>query len=315
MAEEQSLGTLYAGQFGPISLAAGSPLNALGSESVQIYDSDGLTAASLYTDRTKATGGSNPFTTNAYGIVQYWAAPGYYVASFSVGGTPTTMICEVKPDYADSAWNVVIDTASAIALSGDCRLANATSAAITETWPAPTLGARIKTVKTDASANAVSVTTPSGNIQGPGLTAGATQTLAAAGDFYEAFADGTNWHVTAQTGGGGGGAVASGKEVAITTANTWQTIATYTPTATALFTVQALFDVASGTPTGGVQVTYANANGAVVMALTPVGTSLAVGPDSSLSALIAAVAGTAINVQVQTSVTAGLTASAYIGAM
>ncbi len=318
MAELNSPGSAYPGQFGPdaILTSSGVPVT---STPVTVYDSDGTTLASLYatpavnTPPSYTSAGANPVSTDAYGNLLFYAAPGQYVLSFIVGGVATTKVVIVNPWYSDSTWNGLIVTGAYTTVSGNSVLANASSAAFTVTLPSPTLGSHAQIVKTDTSANAVSVTTPTGVIQGPDLTANATQTLSGPGAFFELFADGTNWNITAQS-GGGGGAIAHGIEVAISAVNTWQTIATHTPTATGLYTVQALFDVASGTPTGGVQVTYANANGAVTMSITPTGTSLPVDPNSSLGSLICAHAGTAINVQVQASVTTGLTASATIGA-
>ncbi len=134
-----------------------------------------------------------------------------------------------------------------------------------------------------------------------------------AGTLYEAtdtgvltFYNGTSWV-------GFGGAVAKGTEVAISVANTWQTIATITPTATDLYVVRAAAVVPSGGSNLGVQVTYADATGAQTLALLPV-QSQAAGPWASLSALIPAHSGTAINVQVQSGSTA-TTASAAIEAL
>jgi len=109
----------------------------------------------------------------------------------------------------------------------------------------------------------------------------------------------------------GSGSLASGVLQGITTASTWQTIATYTPTASGLFTAQAYATIPGGGATFGVQVTYADAAGAETLTiLTP--QSQAAGPWSSLSALFYAITGTAINVQVQSSSTSTI-ASATIG--
>ena len=199
MAEEQSTGTLFAGMFGPISLAAGSPyLNPLPSETVTILNSDGSTDATLYTDRTKATGGSNPFTTNAYGIVQFWAAPGYYVASFSVGGTPQTMICEARPDYADSVWNcyTIVATPTAVA-SGDSVDCDATGGNIIIPALSGALGARYRFSRKDATTNTLTITAPAGGlIVGPGLGSGvSTLQLPFQGNDIETQSDGADARV------------------------------------------------------------------------------------------------------------------------
>jgi len=93
-------------------------------------------------------------------------------------------------------------TANATALSGDCVFASASAGAITVTLAAPLLGARALVAKTDSSANSVTVTTPTGVIQGPALGAGtASVALASQGSYYELVGDGTNYHLVA-----GGGA-------------------------------------------------------------------------------------------------------------
>jgi hypothetical protein len=102
------------------------------------------------------------------------------------------------------------------------------------------------------------------------------------------------------------------QDVAITVANTWQTIATITPTVNGLYRVQACFDVASGSPTGGAQVTFADANGAQTLSILPTGSLIPVGAQSTLSALISAHTGTAINMQVQTSTVSNITASGIV---
>jgi hypothetical protein len=105
--------------------------------------------------------------------------------------------------------------------------------------------------------------------------------------------------------------VASGTETAIGTANTWQTIATITPTGTTLYTVQAYALIPSGGATLGVQVTFADGTGAETLTILPP-QSQAAGPWSSLGAIVVAHSGTAVNVQVQSSSTSTL-ASAFIG--
>ena len=125
------------------------------------------------------------------------------------------------------------------------------------------------------------------------------------GAFYRYNLATTTWVVVGQPSN-------SNQDVAITIANTWQTIATITPLVNGLYRVMACFDVASGTPTGGVQVTYADANGAQTLVIAPVGTSIAVGAQSSLPALISAHTGTAINLQVQASTVTGITASGIV---
>jgi hypothetical protein len=112
-----------------------------------------------------------------------------------------------------------------------------------------------------------------------------------------------------------GSNVVNGQDIAIATINTWQSVATLTPPVNGLYQVVVCFDVASGTPTVGAQALFADANGAQTITLTPTGSSLSVGPWSSLSALISAHTGTAISLQVQASTTTGITASGFIEAV
>lgn len=190
-----SPGALNAGQYGPEAVLGQTGTPYTGGP-ITVYDSDGTTAATLYTDHTKATTAANPLNTDSYGNLTFFAAPGVYVLAFTIGGVATTLTVEVKPYYTDGAWNVVVDTGSVTALSGDSHLVNATGAAYTVTLPAPALGARVRVMKTDASTNAVTVSTPSGIINGLGLGSGATSVvLRGQGAAIDLMADGTNWHV------------------------------------------------------------------------------------------------------------------------
>ncbi|MDA8297415.1 MAG: hypothetical protein M0004_12665 [Actinomycetota bacterium] len=309
-----STGTAFAGKFenAPTGIS-GEQVLPLPDTAVTVYQSDGSTLATLFADETKATTASNPVTTDNYGNLTFYANPGIYVLSYLVQGIATTQTVEVGPWYTDGAWNVYEETAAVTADSGDSVLANASSAAFAVTTPAPTAGARLLVTKTDSSANAVSITTPTGVIDGPtGITGIGTATiqLGTQGESAEIHCDGTNWHLVGG-GGGGGGEVASGSRVAITTANTWQTIATYTPTAAGRFIAQVYLTVPSGGATIAVQVTYADQDGAQTL---PILTSQAqaAGKWSSLPAFFDAVSGTAIDVQVQSSVITTTLATAAI---
>ena len=74
------------------------------------------------------------------------------------------------------------------AVDGDFVLADASGGAFTVTLPTPTAGRRVAVKKTDSSANAVTVATASGNIDGS-----STRTLAAQYQAQHYAADGTNW--------------------------------------------------------------------------------------------------------------------------
>lgn len=190
-----SPGTGSAGLFGPTGLfsSSGAPVT---STAVTVFQSDGSTVATLYTDQTKTTTVANPVSTDANGNLTFYTSPGEYVLSYSVGGVPTTKTIEVDAWYSDAAWNAVVDTVTASAVAGDCRLANATGGAITETTPAPGLGVRCMFVKTDSSANAVTVSPVSGSILGPSLgTGAATYVLPSQGAYVVLMGDGSNFHV------------------------------------------------------------------------------------------------------------------------
>lgn len=312
MANLLSTGTAFAGLFGPDAILGqnGAPAP---TTAVTVYQSDGTTLATLYTSQTKVTTASNPVNTDNYGNLTFYTDPGIYVLSFIVGGVASTKTVEVGPWYTDGAWNVYAETAAVTANSGDSVLANASSAAFAVTTPAPVVGARLLVTKTDSSGNAVSITTPTGVIDGPtGITGIGTATiqLGTQGESAEIHCDGTNWHLVGG-GGGGGGELAGASRVAITAANTWQTIATYTPSAAARFLAQVYLTVPTGGATIAVQVTYADQDGAQTL---PILTSQAqaAGKWSSLPAFFDAVSGTAIDVQVQSSVITTTLATAAI---
>ena len=194
MAGVFSAGTAFAGQFGPDAILGqnGAPF---ASGSVSVFLSDGVSIATLYTSSTKGASLSNPITTDSYGNATFWADPGVYVLSFTVGGINTTKTVEVHPWYTDAAWNVVVDTSTpASVLVGDCRLANCTSGNITENLPAPVLGARVKVVRTDSSGHSVTVATASGDIIGPSISG--TSTVLAANQYVDLVSDGTNWYLS-----------------------------------------------------------------------------------------------------------------------
>lgn len=94
---------LYAGQYGPFALCndTGTPQPNL---PVTVYLSDGVTAATLYTDRTKALTTSNSIATDAHGNVLFFADPGQYVLAFSVATTARTLAVTVAEDAGDGTW-------------------------------------------------------------------------------------------------------------------------------------------------------------------------------------------------------------------
>jgi hypothetical protein len=70
--------------------------NALNGASVTIYEADGTTAATIYSDTELATAESNPLTTGSDGVYEFYAYPGYYdVQVAKTGYTTTTLSNEV----------------------------------------------------------------------------------------------------------------------------------------------------------------------------------------------------------------------------
>jgi len=199
MANDFSPGTAFAGAYGTWCLAAGSPLLPMQGEGVTVYETDGVTLATIYTDRTRATiiSGSE-VVTDLNGTFGFYADPGLYVLSINLAGSQYHIPVSIAPDYADCVWNEVIDTAAGVVFDpvpGDSRLCNATTDAATYDLPAPTFGYRIRVAKTDASANGVSMTTPSGAILGPCGVSVTTLVLTQPGQVAELVADGTNYRL------------------------------------------------------------------------------------------------------------------------
>jgi hypothetical protein len=199
MANLLSPGTTYAGLFGPDAIlsASGVPVPDTG---VTVYQSDGTTSATLYTDETKTTTTANPVFTDAYGNLTFYVDPGLYVLSFTVGGVATTKTVMVAPFFPDSAWNTVLDTTGGggttfAPIPGDSRICNASAGAATYTLPTPSLGAPLRVVRKDDTANACTL---NGSIAGPGLGGGVgSVTLSGAGQFVELEGDGSDWNVVA----------------------------------------------------------------------------------------------------------------------
>lgn len=192
-----SPGTTFAGlYFSAILTSNGVPAV---STSVTVYESDDSTAATLYTDQTKASTTANPVSTDSLGNLLFYADPGLYDLSFSIGGVPTTLTVMVNPFYPDAAWNMVVDSNGPFSpLSGDSRFANVSAADATYNLPAPTLGARFKiTVDTvGVMGHRAIINTPSGVIQGLGLAGGQTYIyLGTQGAFVELHSDDTNYHI------------------------------------------------------------------------------------------------------------------------
>lgn len=89
-----------AGQYGPDTVVSltGAPQP---SAEVTVYNSDGTTLATLYTDRSKNTTAANPVVTDTAGNLQFFAAPDRYVLSVTVASVTRTFNVHVLPDPAD----------------------------------------------------------------------------------------------------------------------------------------------------------------------------------------------------------------------
>lgn len=66
-----------------------------------VFQSDGVTAATLYTDRTKALTAANPATTDIYGNAVIYADPGLYVINM----LGVAFAIEIRPDPSETHVN------------------------------------------------------------------------------------------------------------------------------------------------------------------------------------------------------------------
>jgi len=96
--------TRFAGQYGP-EAAIDIHGEALLNGTVEVYDSNGTTASTLWTDRTKATAlGNNIVSTGVLGNFTFFAEPGLHVIKLkdSVGTLRATLTVSVLPDFLES---------------------------------------------------------------------------------------------------------------------------------------------------------------------------------------------------------------------
>lgn len=112
---------LYADAF--VNTLSGVPLRLT---QATVYQSDGVTVATLYTDRTKATTAPNPITTDNYGNGSFYADPGIYIVS-CLG---VTIAVEVTQDQAETSVNGTAATLSA----GTGSPAGVVTAAVGSIW-------------------------------------------------------------------------------------------------------------------------------------------------------------------------------------
>lgn len=93
--------TPFAGRFGAEAILSGAG-QPIPNTPVTVYISGTTTVANLYSDETRATAAPNPVSTDSYGNLTFYAAPGLYDLAFTVGGLATTVTVEVSPWYAAS---------------------------------------------------------------------------------------------------------------------------------------------------------------------------------------------------------------------
>jgi hypothetical protein len=91
-----------AGLYGPEAVLTTTGAPAPGA-SVTVYNHGTVVAANLYTDQTKGAAATNPVLTDSFGNLVFYAVPGVYDLSFTVGGVPTVRAVEVSPWYSDVA--------------------------------------------------------------------------------------------------------------------------------------------------------------------------------------------------------------------
>src|SRR5215203_1566637 len=76
------------------------------STSFNVYESDGTTPLTIYSDKTKTSTVSQPLTTDSAGNAGFFAEP-YGGAILNVGGQ--TEVIDILPDPADLLMNFVSD--------------------------------------------------------------------------------------------------------------------------------------------------------------------------------------------------------------
>lgn len=95
----------YAGRYDePMLRRVNGRLGVATGITVRVYESDGTTEATLYTDRTKATTTGNPVAVDASGNLEFFAEPGIYVLSILESDAQVaTNVVTVHSDPAESA--------------------------------------------------------------------------------------------------------------------------------------------------------------------------------------------------------------------
>lgn len=68
--------------------------NSLNEASVSVFDPDGTTLATIYSDEDLATALGNPFTTGADGVYEFYTQPGYYNIQVAKAGFTTVILSD-----------------------------------------------------------------------------------------------------------------------------------------------------------------------------------------------------------------------------
>ena len=93
--------TTNMGLYGPEAVLGQTGTPAV-STPVTVFLHGTTTDASLFTDNTGTASASNPVTTDTFGNLAFYATPGLYDLSFTVGGVATTLTVLVEPWFIDS---------------------------------------------------------------------------------------------------------------------------------------------------------------------------------------------------------------------
>lgn len=105
-----------AGRFGPEAIIDGAGNKRAGAL-VDVLLTDGVTAASLYTDRTKATAAANPVLADSNGNLTFFADPGdYVIVVHYLGVTVGTIGVTVPIDPIEAAQDT--DAVNTVSASG-----------------------------------------------------------------------------------------------------------------------------------------------------------------------------------------------------
>lgn len=80
--------------------------NSLNEASVSVFEPDGVTLATIYSEETLTTGQANPFTTGADGVYDFYSDPGYYdIQVAKTGFTTVTLANQVVGGVFGFAWD------------------------------------------------------------------------------------------------------------------------------------------------------------------------------------------------------------------